>query len=121
MQILEVQKILDATVLCGENLLATEVKAGCGSDLMSHVLAFVTSDDALLLTGLVTPQVIYVSDAVNITAICFVNGKRPEQEIIELAQERKMVLLSTKCPTFKACGKLYQHGLAGGVSDECEN
>ncbi len=121
MQILEVKEILDAEVLCGEELLTTDVKSGCGSDLMSHVLASITSDDVLLLTGLVSHQVIYVSDAVNIRAICFVNGKRPEQEILELAQERKMVLLSTKCPTFEACGKLYQHGLAGSMADEYEN
>jgi len=121
MRMQEVKEILDAAVICGEDWLTLEIKVGCGSDLMSHVLASITSDDVLLLTGLVSHQVIYVSDAVNIRAICFVNGKRPEQEIIELAQERKMVLLSADCPTFDACGKLYQHGLAGCVNDECDD
>ena len=113
MQMKEVKEILKGEVICGEEFLDMEVKMGCGSDLMSHVLSFITCDDVLLLTGLTTPQVVYISDAVNIKAICFVSGKRPENETIELARERKMVLLGVDWPTFESCGKLYQAGLRG--------
>jgi hypothetical protein len=113
MQIHEVKDILNADLLCGESQLDMEVKMGCACDLMSHVLSFITSDDVLLLTGLTTPQVIYSSDAVNIKAICFLSGKRPEEETIELGCERNMVLLGTTWPTYEACGKLYQQGLIG--------
>ena len=37
----EVKTILDAQLLCGEELLEQEVHTACGSDLMSDVLAFV--------------------------------------------------------------------------------
>ncbi len=113
MQIKDVKDILKAEVICGEELLAMEVKMGCGSDLMSHVLSFVTNDDVLLLTGLTTPQVVYITDAVNIKAICFVSGKRPEKETIELACERKMVVLSVALPMYESCGKLHKAGLIG--------
>ena len=86
MRIKDVKEILNANIICGEELLDMEVKMGCGSDLMSHVLSFITYDDVLLLTGLTTPQVVYITDAVNIKAICFISGKRPEDETIELAR-----------------------------------
>ena len=35
----EVRTILNAEVLCGEDLLDTEVLSACGSDFMSDVLA----------------------------------------------------------------------------------
>ena len=57
MTIREIQKILDAKVCCGEELLDREVHTACGSDLMSDVLAFV-KDQAVLLTGLCNPQAI---------------------------------------------------------------
>ena len=60
MKLLEIKEILNAEVLTGEELLDTEVFAACGSDLMSDVLAFV-KDQALLLTGLLNPQVIQLN------------------------------------------------------------
>lgn len=57
MKLKEVRAILDARVLSGEDLLDHEVNSACGCDLMSDVLAFV-KDRALLLTGLMNPQVI---------------------------------------------------------------
>jgi hypothetical protein len=113
MKMTEVQEIVHAEVVSADPSLDMEVELGCGSDLMSHVLAFVAHDNALLLTGLTTPQVVYVSDAVNIKAICFVRGKIPEEETVELARERHIVLLATKLPMFEACGRLYKAGLVG--------
>ena len=39
MKISEIQTLLDAEVVCGEELLEKEVYAACGSDMMSDVLA----------------------------------------------------------------------------------
>lgn len=113
MMLNEIQEILQAEVIYGDSFMDMEVELGCGSDLMSHVLAFVAHDNALLLTGLTTPQVVYVSDAVNIKAICFVRGKHPEEETVELARERNIALLAVDLPMFEACGRLYKAGLVG--------
>ena len=51
MLIKEIQMILDAELLVGEELLETEVNTACGSDMMSDVLAYV-KDQAVLITGL---------------------------------------------------------------------
>ena len=57
----DIRQILNATVLWGEDRLDREVMSACGSDFMSDVLAFV-KNQALLLTGLVNPQVVRTAD-----------------------------------------------------------
>jgi hypothetical protein len=113
MRIKKVKEILNGELICCEEFLETDVKAGCGCDLMSDVLAFIGHDNALLLTGLTTSQTIYIADAVNVRAVCFVRGKRPTDEIVKLAQERKIALLAVDLPLYEACGKLYAKGLMG--------
>jgi hypothetical protein len=122
MQIKEVLEILKGEVICGEENLNMEVKMACGCDLMSHVLAFIKHEKTLLLTGLTTPQAIYIADAVNVKAICFVRGKRPMDETVQLARERDMVLMLVSIPLYEACGKLYKEGLIGcsEYENECK-
>lgn len=113
MTLREVAKIVNAQVLCCEDLLDTEVVSACGSDMMSDVLACV-KDQAVLLTGLVNPQVVRTALMMDMKCICFVRGKVPDEKIIELAKDNNIVLLTTKNKMFGSCGKLYQSGLFGG-------
>ncbi len=112
MTISKITESLEAQVICNENLVHTEIVSACGSDLMSDVMAFV-KDQVLLLTGLINVQVIRTANLMDIQAICFVRGKQPTAEMIEMAEEMGIVLLSTKLPMFIACGKLYEAGLVG--------
>jgi len=112
--ILEIMEILDAELLCGQEIIDKEILYACGSDLMSDVLAFV-KDHTVLLTGLTNPQVVRTAEMMDISAIVFVRGKRPADEVIQMAAERKMAVLLTKYTMFTACGLLYQGGLRGDV------
>ena len=113
MNLLDVQKILQAEVLVGaERLATTEVISGCGSDLMSDVLAF-TKKKTLLLTGLINPQVIRTAEIAELEGIVFVRGKRPSLEVIELAKSKNLALLFTTYPLFESCGLLFAAGLEG--------
>ena len=108
----EVKTILEAQMLCGEELLDHEVHTACGSDLMSDVLAFV-KDQALLLTGLVNAQVVRTADMVEMKCIVFVRGKVPGADIVKLAGERDIVVMTCPKRMYEACGLLYYHGLRG--------
>ncbi|MGN0985185.1 MAG: DRTGG domain-containing protein [Candidatus Enterenecus sp.] len=112
MRLREVRDILNAEVLCGQELLDTEVLSACGSDFMSDVLAYV-KNQAVLLTGLVNPQVVRTADMMDMKCIVFVRGKRPDGEMLELARERGMVVMASDLPMYPACGELYLHGLRG--------
>ena len=112
MKLEEVKDILQAELLCGDDQQCTEIGMVSASDLMSDVLAF-TKAGSLLLTGLANPQVIRTAEMVDICAICFVRGKKPEEDTIELAKEKEIPLLVTSLPMYEACGRLYKSGLAG--------
>lgn len=106
----QVQELLNAKILCGEDKLENEVYSACGCDLMSDVLAFV-KDRALLLSGLVNPQVIRTAEMMDISAIVFVRGKLPDENTLSLADEKNMVIFSTELPLYISCGRLYSKGL----------
>ncbi|MGN0527318.1 MAG: hypothetical protein ACI4IF_07770 [Acutalibacteraceae bacterium] len=113
MKISEIKTILDAELICGEEFLENEVFTACGSDMMSDVLAYV-KEQAVLLSGLVNPQVVRTAEMMDMKCIVFVRGKRPDLDIIDLAIERDIVLLGTQLEMFTSCGLLYKNGLKGG-------
>lgn len=110
MQLETIKDLLKAQVWVGENQLETEVYTACGCDLMSDVLAF-AKERILLLTGLVNLQVIRTAELLDIKAIVLVRGKLPSEDMIQLAKEKEIFLLSTKLSLYYACGKLYEAGL----------
>ena len=111
MELQKVKELLHAEVYAGADRLAEiEVKEACGSDLMSDVLAFV-DDQALLLTGLINPQVVRTASMMDMKAIIFVRGKTPGEDILELAEECDISILSTEKPMYVSSGILYSNGL----------
>ncbi len=111
MKISEIIDILKAQVICGDTLLDHEVNSACGSDMMSDVLAYV-KNQAVLLTGLVNPQVIRTAQMMDMRCIVFVRSKKPSQDMIDLATDAGIVLLSTEKRMFESCGRLYSSGLS---------
>lgn len=112
MKISMIKELLEARVVCGEDMLDKDVFSACGSDMMSDVLAYV-KDQAVLLTGLVNSQVIRTAEMMDMHCIVFVRSKQPTEEMIELAKESDMVVLTTDMRLYEACGKLYVNGLIG--------
>ena len=106
------QQLLEARVLCCEENIDRHVYSACGCDLMSDVLAFV-KDQAVLLTGLVNPQVIRTAEMMDMICVVFVRSKVPTQEMIDLARESGIVLMVSDKRLYEACGLLYQNGLVG--------
>lgn len=116
MTIAEIQKLLNASVLTGDDRLDTTVQSACGSDMMSDVLAFV-KNQAVLLTGLVNAQVVRTADMMDMRCIVFVRSKMPNDEIIDLARDNDIVVLSTSMRMYEACGILYCNGLGRQAED----
>ena len=113
MKLSEIVQILDAEILCTvKDESHINITMVGGADLMSDVLAFV-KPETLLLTGLTTPQVVYTAESAGINVVCFVRGKKPHGEIVNLAIEKKIVLLATNNSMFESCGRLYKNGLIG--------
>ena len=110
MKINQIAALLQADILTCKDHIDSEVHSACGSDMMSDVLAFV-KNQAVLLSGLVNAQVIRTADMMDMRCIVLVRNKVPTEEMIELAEESGIVLLSTPIRMYEACGILYVNGL----------
>ena len=110
----EVRRLLSCDVICGEELLGVEIMECFAADLMSDVLAF-CKPDALLITGLTGVQSIHTTDLADLRGIVFVHRKRPSDQVLGLAREKRIPVLSTPLHMFDACGILYGRGLRGGT------
>lgn len=109
MTLKEIVNVLDAKVVLGESQLDKDVDHAFASDLMSDVLTL--HDTPVLVTGLCNVQTIRTCDMANLEVVIFVRGKRPTDDMVELAEDNDMVLLATDYSMFRACGLLYEAGL----------
>ena len=116
MKIRDIKELLNANLLCYEEGLDKEVNSACGSDMMSDVLAYV-KDQAVLLTGLLNPQVIRTAEMMDMVCIVFVRNKMPTDAMLELAKSDKLVVMTTALRMYDACGKLYKAGLGNGDAE----
>jgi predicted transcriptional regulator len=110
MNVNDIVKIVNGTVLNPQVPLDQEVKGGCGADLMSDVLSSI-KPEAVLLTGLCNIQVVRTAQMADVHAIVFVRGKIPQPEIVELARQENIPLITSPFGTFELCGRLYKAGL----------
>jgi predicted transcriptional regulator len=106
MTIADVREILNAEVLNGGDLSAKVAEVGA-ADLLSDVLAL-SKTGSLLLTGLVSMQVIRTAVVADLCGVVFVRGKNPGADILALAKETNIPVLGTSLTMFEAAGRLYK-------------
>ena len=105
------------TLLSGEARTAAahadaEIISAYAGDMLSDVLALGSQPD-VLLTGLLNPQVIRTAEMLDMHCIIFVRGKTPAEEVLTLAREKGIAVISTQRGMFTASGLLYGAGLRG--------
>jgi hypothetical protein len=114
MKLSEIRDLLHCATLSGEELLNLEVETAVASDGMSEVLAR-PHPGAMLITGLTNIQSVRTALVADIPAILYVRGKRPNEKTVEVASDKKIVLLTTVEGMFDSCGLLRERGLKGGM------
>jgi hypothetical protein len=103
--IADVRDLLGAEVLNGDDLSIKFTAVGA-ADLLSDVLA-TSKSGTLLLTGLVSTQVIRTAIVADLCGVVFVRGKKPGEDILSLAKEAKIPVLATPLKMYEAAGRLY--------------
>ena len=76
----EIMHILEAEIVVGDNL-EKVVNRACACDLLSEVLTCMCKD-SILLTNLTHIQTVYVADMVDATVICYMRGKKLQDNVI---------------------------------------
>jgi predicted transcriptional regulator len=102
----DVRDLLHAEVLNGDDL-SVNLSAVGAADLLSDVLA-TSKTGTLLLTGLISTQVIRTAVVADLCGVVFVRGKKPGDDILSLAKESNIPVLSTPLKMFEAAGLLYR-------------
>jgi hypothetical protein len=77
-----------------------EIAGGCGADLMSDVL-----------TGVKPGAVIRTAEMADVHAVVFLRGKQPTPEMIELATQKNIPIISSDMGMFQLSGRLCKAGL----------
>ena len=67
----------------------------------------------MLITGLINPHVMRTAEMLDIVCVIFSRGKRPSEEMLDMARETGTVIVATEMTTYTACGELYLRGLPG--------
>jgi predicted transcriptional regulator len=112
MKLSEIKDILRARVMTGDEQMDKNIVAGGGADIMEAILSAVARD-GLLLTGLMSEEVVRTAIISQLGAVVFVRGQEPPAKIIEQAAKFKLPLLVTDYSMFVSIGKLYMNGLRG--------
>jgi len=112
MKISELKDILKAELLVGKEQLEQIVSGGGAADLMDDVLAAAAKGCALL-TGVTTTHVIQTARIAQVGAVVIVRGKKPPEDMIQMARDYGIPLLLTDYSLFVACGRLYMNGIRG--------
>jgi len=112
MKLSEIRDILKAEVLYGENMLELNIFGAGGADLMDDILSAVAKGSALL-TGLISDQVFRTAKIAEVGAVVFVRGKKPDNNLLDMARSYNLPILSTEYSLFVASGRLYMNGLRG--------
>ncbi len=110
MTIREVAGFLGCDIIFEGQNMDKPLTSACGADMMSDVLAF-AKHGCVLLTGLVNQHVVRTAEMLDVDCIVFVRGKRPPDELCELAKETGVTLMCCTHSLYAACGLLYTGGL----------
>jgi hypothetical protein len=88
-----------------------ELRIGCSSDLMSDILTLDLSEHAVLVTGLANVQAVRTASMADIHHVIIVRNKPLADEMVRLAADLNISLVSTPRTMFTVCGLLYKSGL----------
>ena len=101
----DILALLDGELLTAGNCLEVECPRVFASDLMSDVLTS-AEPGSLLLTGLANGHVVCTCSVADLAAVVFVQGKRPDADVVCQARSKNLPLIATKLSMFDACSTL---------------
>lgn len=101
----QIKNVLQANVISGADRIATDIYGIYASDLMSDVLAYGKSG-SVMLTGLCTNQAVVSAYMADFRAIVFLRGKTPDDVTRKFAEDKDLIIMSTKADMFEACVKI---------------
>ena len=112
MRLSEVARALGLEVHSAAKGLDAEVLGGYASDLMSDVMA--NAEQGYVWVTLQTHvNIVAVAAMKELAGIVLINGRKPEKETVEKAEQKNIPILVSRLPAFELIGRLYDLGIPG--------
>lgn len=112
MKLRELVKKFNLEVKCAANRLEREIEGGYVSDLLSDVIANGKAGD-LWVTLQIHQNIVGVASLKNLAAIIIINGRQPEEDTIEKAENEGIPIMVSKMSAFELVSRLYSAGISG--------
>ena len=112
MNLSDLVKEFGLEVKAGSKHLENEVTGGYASDLLSDVLAH-AEDGVVWVTLHIHQNIVAVASHKGLSGIVLVQGRVPEKDTVEKAEEENIPILVTELPAFELVGRLYKAGIRG--------
>lgn len=106
MKVKEIIEKLNLTILGGNEGLQNEITGGYTSDLLSDVMGNV-GDGNVWITLQTHKNVMAIASLRDISAVVLVKGLKPDDDMLEKANEEGIPVLGTEMETFEVTGKLF--------------
>ena len=84
---------------------------GYASDLMSDILRVTNFSTAVMVTGLATVQAVRTAEIANISCVVIARDKKISNDMLELAKESDISLISTPLTLFEISARLFNQGI----------
>ena len=102
---------LDLDVKAGKSSIDKPIKGGYASDLLSDVMAN-SKAGSIWITLQVHQNIVAVATLKELPVIVLVNGREPDKDTIEKAEEEGISIASSSLPAFELIGKMYEMGIS---------
>jgi predicted transcriptional regulator len=112
MKLAKLVEELALTVRSAQQGLEREVRGGYAGDLLSDVMAHGKEGD-IWVTIQGHPNVVAVATLRDLAGIILANGRQPDAETVQRAEEERIPLLCTALPTYDVVCRLYRLGIHG--------
>jgi hypothetical protein len=112
MKLSDLVKEFGLEVKAGASSLDREVTGGYASDLLSDVLAH-ADDGVLWVTLHIHQNIVAVASHKGLSGIVLVQGRVPDKDTVEKAEEENIPVMVSGLPAFELVGRLYKAGIRG--------
>lgn len=112
MNVAEAAQSIEGTVIAGKSAVEHEIHGGYASDLLSDVMGNSREGD-IWITMQKHVNIVAVAQLNSLAAIVLVNGRKPEPDTMERADEIGVPIISTPLQAFDAIGILFARNVRG--------
>ena len=112
MNVSEAAEKIGGTLVAAQSAADRQIQGGYASDMLSDVMGNSHEGD-IWITLQKHVNIVAVASLKGLAAIILVNGRTPEPDAIERAEEAGIPIISTPLQAFDAIGVLYSQGIYG--------